>query len=36
MKMKNEWLEQIEAALKEAAAVQDTPYKQTAEAMLFQ
>ena len=35
MKMKNEWLEQIEAALKEAAAVQDTPYKQTAEAMAY-
>lgn len=35
MKMKNEWLEQIEAALKEAAAVPDTPYKQTAEAMAY-
>ena len=35
MKMKNEWLEQIESALKEAAAVPDMPYKQTAEAMAY-
>lgn len=35
MRMKNEWLEQIESALKEAAAVPDMPYKQTAEAMAY-